>query len=105
MGQPLITPQGDEEEVVITPPKTPSSRSSVLFALGQLSAQVASLKEIPAQVTAVMLPRITHLEAIAISHDTRLAALERTKYVVWGGGVVILAGAGLIIKLSPAIFR
>lgn len=104
----MIPPQVVEQvEEVITPPQPPSTRSSILFALGQLSAQVQSqaeaLKSVPDQVAASMLPKLTQMDLLLLNHGQRLDTIERRMYLVWGGGVVLVGLGGVILKFYPML--
>lgn len=99
--------QPDEE--VITPPQPPSTRSSVLFALGQLSAQVQAqaeeLKTVPDRVATSMAARFAHHDLLLTNHGQRLDTIERRMYLVWGGGAVLVAVGGVALKFGPLLIR
>lgn len=81
---------------------TPSNHrsSSLLYALGRVEAQVAAqaetIKDLPAQIVAIIEPRL----AMIPDHETRLRSLERTRWVVFGGGGLAVIVIGWLVNLA-----
>lgn len=91
-------------------PASASSRSSLLYAFGKLTAEtanhaqeIARLREaqeaLPARVIAGLAPQLQAMQGTIAQHDTRIGTLERRQWFVWGGGVTTLALIGYVFKL------
>lgn len=78
---------------VIDPP-SPSSRSSVLYALGKLEALVDTHKEtiqaIPVQVVALLQPQITAIVTDVDALKRWKSTMEQRYWVLLGGGLVVM---------------
>ncbi len=51
----------------------------------------------PERVVALLHPRLIIIEAKQTLHDSRITALEKDRWKVIGGGIVLLAIAGIVI--------
>jgi hypothetical protein len=91
----------DTEQIQTQPTK-------LAFALGSLSERVSQAVEaqkrlqdasdtMPERIVALLHPRLIIIEANQTLHDSRITTLERDRWKVIGGGVVLLALAGIII--------
>lgn len=88
----------------------PTSRSSVLYALGMLAgetqghaAEIVRLREsserLPGQIVEALSPRFASIEADLTQHDTRIHALEKRQWLWLGGGTVIIALVGWTVQV------
>lgn len=79
------------------------SSSSVLFALGQLSADTANqnkeIAAIPDRVFEKMNPRLIIVEGRLDAHEKRLLGLEKQRWVVAGGSAAVMA----VISIGTAL--
>lgn len=94
-----------------------ATRSSVLYALGKLTAETeAHRKEIarvadaqealPDRVVAAINPRFVAIETRQAKDEDRISSLERWMWLHAGGLGVIVTGLGwAILVVKPALFR
>lgn len=98
--------------MVLDDKPAPPNRSSLLFAMGRLSAEaanhaqeIARLREaqeaLPGRVISGLAPQLIAMNGRLDSHDTRIGTLERRQWLVWGGGATLLAIVGYVIQLKP----
>lgn len=87
-----------------------SSRSSILYAMGKLTAETSQLaaehvrlreaqEELPEKIALAMSPRFTAIETKQIVDSGRIDALERWRWKAAGGLVVIVMGVGWGLSL------
>ena len=74
---------------------TLTERVQTLAAEQSLSRQ--SYEALPDRIILLLSPRLSALEATDKSHEARLVALERNGWKLIGGGLVLLAGLGLVV--------
>lgn len=78
----------------------PATRSSLLYAMGRLQAlnetQSSQIAELPERVFERINPRLAAVETRGDGFETRIRALERWRWILLGGGVVVawLVGQG-----------
>lgn len=79
------------------------SRSSVLFALGQLSADTANqnkeIAAIPDRVFERLNPRLVLVESRLANHDDRIVSLEKQRWVGAGGVAALIS----LISIGTAL--
>lgn len=91
---------------------SPPPRSSLLFAMGKLTAEVKGLQDaqgrqreaiedLPAAITAALSPRFLPLEALIPRMDLLEKSHERTKWLVVGGGAVVLWAFKVLPDVIP----
>jgi hypothetical protein len=77
------------------------TRSSVLFALGRLTAETAShretLRELPERIVALLSPRLAALEDAHAGHNLRLARLEERQWLIIGGLTLVAVGTPVLL--------
>lgn len=95
--------------------ETPAPRSSLLYAMGQLTAEtkahaaeISRMREqqegLPEKVIAALTPQLSAIQGTLARHDTRIGSLERRQWLVWGGGTTVLALVGYLIKIAEIKF-
>lgn len=90
-------------DTVSEAPNRAPNRTSLAFALGQFSSEIANhtklLDRLPGQVVEQLSPRFAALETARADHETRLKALERWRWIVVGGGTVVAGIVGLVARM------
>jgi len=85
--------------------ETPSvaTRSSVLYALGRLTAETQAhketLQELPERIVAILSPRLAALETGHSGHDVRLTRLEERQWIIIGGLTLVSVGTPILLAL------
>lgn len=74
--------------------------SSVLYALGKLTAETQANKEtlqdLPERIVAMLSPRLAALETGHSDHIMRLTRLEERQWLIIGGLTIVSAGVPLL---------
>lgn len=90
--------------------ETPAPRSSILYAIGRLTAESeahrSALAAIPTQVAAIIQPQLLAITTTQALHGRDIRQLQQRQYIWIGGGTVVIAVVGyllpLILKGLPA---
>ena len=91
--------------MVDVPDTTPAaaSRSSVLYALGRLTAETQAhketLQELPERIVAILSPRLAALESGHASHDVRVTRLEERQWLIIGGLTLVAVGTPILLTI------
>lgn len=85
--------------------ETPTTRSSVLYALGKLTAETQAhkeaLSELPERIVAILSPRLAALESGHSGHDVRIARLEERQWLIIGGLTLLSVGTPILLTILP----
>lgn len=81
----------------------PVRLSSVLYAVGKLTAETQAhretLRELPERIVALLSPRLAALEAGQAGHDVRVTRLEERQWLIIGGLIVVASGAPILFTI------
>lgn len=76
-------------------------RSSVLYALGRLTAETQAQKEtiyeLPERIVAILSPRLASLESGYSAHDVRLTRVEERQWLIIGGLTLVSVGTPILL--------
>lgn len=85
------------------PPSASKNRSSVLYALGMLTAVTQAQREdlisLPDRIVATISPRLVALEATSLGHAGRLARMEERQWLIIGGLTLAYIGGPILLAV------